>query len=279
MKFLLGLVALMLCLTRVDAAYLKLNGDLTWNVTDPQCSFRLKGKLQNLGPTTGSLRLALWATTVPYPAGGTLVAEFPLGQLGGGYQFENFTFKTKATLPPENGQIYYTITVMEFTTAGWRNQLMVPTGTQTMFQGQFADQKKWKLPRRRLVDPPARLGPGNLVILNEKAMSNLNLFPAGWRQRYKLEVKNETVIEYEDRNLDEKVDFEYKVSRRKYLGRRADVGVLELEYTGKGNIKFTEKVYLFFQGPNRGTYMSSVQGSLWGESTNPWKAWGTFRLK
>ncbi len=279
MKTLLCLFALMVCLTKVEAAYLKLNGELTWNVTDPQCSFRLKGKLQNLGATTGSLRLALWATTVPYPASGTLVAQFPLGQLGSGYQFENFTFKTRATLPPENGQIYYTITVMEFTPAGWRNQLMVPTGTQTMFQGQFANQAKWQLPRTKLVDPPAQLEPGQRLILKEKALSNLNEFPLGWRQLYKLDVRNEKVIGYQNRNLKENVGFKYKLVKRKYLGKRSDVGLLELKYTGKYDIKFTEKVYLFFSGPNRGTYFSSVKGSLWGASTNPWKVWGTFKLK
>ena len=156
---------------------------------------------------------------------------------------------------------------------------MVATGAQTMFQGQFADQKKWKLPRRRLVEPPAGLEPGNLMVLTEKAMGNLNQFPAGWRQRYKLDVLNESRINYKNRNLDEKVDFKYTIVKRKYLGKRSDVGLLKLEYKGRYNIKFTEKVYLFFRGPNRGTYMSVVKGSLWGESTNPWTAWGTFKLK
>lgn len=279
MKTLLYLFALMLCLTRVDASSLKLIGELTWNVTDPQCSFRLKGKLQNLGPSTGSLRLALWATTVPYPASGTLVAQFPLGQLASGYQFESFTFKTKATLPPADGQIYYTITVMEFTSAGWRNQLMVPTGTQTMSHGQFADQEKWILPRRKLISPPAQLEPGKRLVLKEMAMSNLNLFAVGWRQLCKLDVRNETVISYKNLNLKEDVEFDYKLAKRKYLGKRSDVGLLELKYTGNYDIKFTEKVYLFFSGPNHGLYFSSVKGSLWGTSTRPWKVWGTFKLK
>jgi hypothetical protein len=279
MKTLFCLFAMMVFLTRVDASYLVLNGDLTWNITDPQCSFRLKGKLQNLGVNTGSLRLALWATRTPYPASGTLVAEFPLGQLGSGYQFDSFTFKTKATLPPENGVIYYTITVMEFTAAGWRNQIMVPTGTRTMYQGQFADQEKWRLPRRRLVEPPAELEEGSRLVLREQAMSNLNRFPVGWRQLYKLDVLNDQEIDYQNRNLDETVDFEYKVLRRRYLRKRADVGFLELQYTGRSNIKFSQNVYLFFKGPNRGTYKSVIKGSLWGDSTNPWRTWGTFKLK
>lgn len=279
MKTLLCLFATMLSLTRVDAAFLRLNGELTWNVTDPQCSFRLKGNIQNLGTNTGSLRLALWATQFPFPSRGTLVAQFPLGQLGSGFQFDSFTFKTKATLPPQNGEIYYTITVMEFTPAGWRNQLAAPTGTQTMFQGQFADQEKWVLPKRALVAPPTKLKSSNVLLLKEKAMGNLNRFPTGWLERYKLDVEKKKVIEYKNRNLDEKVGYKYKVLKRKYLGKRSDVGYLEMEYTGRNNIKFTEKVYLFFQGSSRGTYFSSVKGSLWGESTNPWTAWGTFKLK
>ncbi len=270
---------MILCLPRVDAANLKLEGDLTWNITDPQCSFRLKGKLKNLGPTTGSLRLALWATTVPYPSRGTLVAEFPLGQLGTGYQYTNFTFKTKATLPPENGNLYYTVTVMEFTSAGWRNQLMVPTGTQAMYQGKFVNQEKWALPRLAVVDPPAKLITGNLLILNEQAMSNLNRFPLGWRETSSLKVLKTNLIQYKNRNLDKKVGFSYKVVKKNYLAKRASVGLVELKYTTGKKIVFTEQVFLFFQGPKNGTYLSTAKGSLWGESTNPWKTWGTFKLK
>lgn len=279
MKSLLCLFAMLLCLSKVEASFFSLTGDLTWNITDPQCSFRLKGKLQNLGAASGSLRLALWATEVPFPAPGTLVAEFPLGQLGSGYQFDNFTFKTKATLPQQNGEIYYTITLMEYTTAGWRNQLAVPTGTRTMWQGQFKDQPKWVLPKKSVIDPPAKLKPGNRLILKEQAMGNLNRFPAGWRERYRLDVQPSKVINYLNRNLDEKVKYKYTVLKRKYLGMRGDVGLLEMTYQGPGNFKFTEKVYLYFHGPNRGTYWSSVKGSLWGESTYPWTRWGTFTLK
>lgn len=279
MKTLLSVLAMLVCVAKVEAANLRLAGELTWNVTDPQCSFRLKGSLQNLGPDTGSLRLALWATQVPYPAAGTLVAEFPLGQLDSGFQFDSFTFKSKATLPEQNGEIYYTITVMEFTTAGWRNQLMVPTGTRTMFQGEFADQEKWPLPKKALVAPVDKLAVGDLLVLTEKAMGNLNQFPLGWRERIKLDVLKNNDIRFENRNKVRTVDYNYRVLKRKYLGKQADVGYLEMTYSGPGNVKFTKKVTLFFQGPNRGTYMSVVKGSLFGESNYPWTAWGTFALK
>jgi hypothetical protein len=279
MKTLLCLFAMMLCLARAEASDLRLVGDLTWNVTDPQCSFRLKGKLQNLGLPSGSLRLALWGNPFPNQPSGTLVAQFPIGQLGSNSQIKNFTFKTTATIPISNGEVFYTITVMELTTAGWRNQIAVQTGSRTMFQGQFADQQKWTPPRKRLVDPPAKLKKGDLVLLKEKAMGNLNRFPGGWRQRYKLDVVAKKVIKYETRNLDETVNFTYRVLKRKYLGKRANVGYLTIEYTGLNNIKFTEKLYLFFHGPKRGTYQSSVKGALWNESSNPWTTWGHFKLK
>ena len=131
---------MMFCLARVDATVLRLEGDLTWNVTVPQCGFKLNGELQNLGSAgTGPIKLVLWATPAPYPSAGYNVGEYTLGQIPAGSQLSDFTVKTKSNLPFVNGTFYFTIAVVEYTLAGWRNVLLVPTGTRALYNGNFVD--------------------------------------------------------------------------------------------------------------------------------------------
>ncbi len=281
MKKLFFLLAMLLCFSQVQAAYLRLNGELSWNVTDPQCGFKLNGTITNYGLLgTGNLRLALWATEFPYPSSGTLVGQFPLGSLPPDYKFTDFRVKGPATLPIQNGELYFTITVMEYTTAGWRNVLMVPTGTQTLFQGEFVNQKKWLLPIKPLVEPPSKLLVGEQLILTEKASSELNLFPLGWRQRSVLDVEKNKNIGYSTKERDATVSYSYKVLKRKYLHRRGNAGQLVVTRRDSDrNLTFKQTITLFFQGKYRGTYKSVVSGSLGGESYDVQSTWGTFRYR
>lgn len=281
MKKLLCLLAMLLCLSQVQAAYLRLDGDLTWDVTDPQCGFKLNGTITNYGLLgTGNLRLALWATEFPYPSAGTLVGQFPLGSLPPEYKFTDFRVKGPATMPILNGELYFTITVMEYTTAGWRNVLLIPTGTKTLFQGEFVDQKKWLRPIRPLADPPSKLLVGDEFILTEKASSKFNLFPLGWRQRSVLDVEKGNRIDYTTKERDATVSYSYTVLKRKYLQWRNNAGQLVItRRDSDNNLTFKQTITLFFQGKYRGTYKSVVSGALGGESYGVSTTWGSFRYR
>lgn len=212
MKTLLCLLAMTFCAIRAEAAFLNLNGTLSYNVTVPQCGFRLKGELQNVGLTaTGAIKLVLWATRDPYPnvipspANGYIVGEYTLGSLGSGYQFDNFTVRTKSDLPFVNGDYYFTIAVLELTTAGWRNQLFVPTGARELFNGNFADQETWSLPDKTVIAPPDKLLNGVIIDLLEKATGDENRFPTSWQEQTKLTVQTPGKITYKNNNRKAKI--------------------------------------------------------------------------
>ena len=280
MKSLLSAIFIILCLAKVDAANLRLEGDLTWNVTEPQCGFRLKGTLENLNAEgTGTIKLVLWATKTPYPSPGEIVGEFTLGQLPGQYQFTDFTVRTKANLPFSNGDFYFTIAVVEFTTAGWRNQLLVPTGTRALYQGDFVDQKKWRLPRKPLFTPVSELNVGTTIKLVETATETFNRFPFSWRDRTNITVLGPDNVEVSNRSRTLTAPYKYFKKKRQFRGRKVAAGNLTLQSTGANDTTFKQEITLFFHRPNAGTYRSVVTGYLWSDSFGSSTTWGSFILK
>lgn len=279
-KTILFLVAMMFCLARTDASVLRLQGDLTWNVTEPQCGFKLKGELQNLGAVgTGPIKLVLWATATPYPAAGAIVGEFPLGQLPGNSQFTEFTVYTKANVPSINGDVHFTIAVVEYTTAGWRNVLLVPTGTQALANGNFVNQQKWVIPVAPVVAPPASLKKGSLITLTERATGEFNMFPVGWREKIELTAKSSTKMSYVNDPRKTTVSYNYSVVKAKLNGRSVMSGKIVMNHSGADDVTFKNPVSLFFQGPDYGTYKSTVTGYLWSGTIGSAVTWGTFKLQ
>ncbi|MES2924370.1 MAG: hypothetical protein V4819_22655 [Verrucomicrobiota bacterium] len=280
MKTVLCLVAMMFCLARLDASILRLDGDLTWNVTEPQCEFKLKGELQNLnGVGTGVIKLVLWATAAPYPSAGTIVGEFPLGQLYANESFSDFIVKTKANVPFLNGTFYFTIAVVEYTPAlGWRNIMLVPTGTKALSNGDFVGQKKWIFPIAPVVAPPASIKKGNVITLVERATDERNAFPIGWRERVTLSVKGSSTMKFSNKSRDATIRYEYAVRKAEYRNKNVPFGKLVL--SDDDNDDFKRTVSLFFQGPDRGTYKSVIISSLWGGTTfSTTTTWGTFKFE
>lgn len=280
MKTLLLAFLLLSFLPRVDASYLRLNGDLLWDVTMPQAQFRLRGELKNYSATgTGTLKLVLWATRTPYPSVGDVVAEYTLPGLASGGSYKNFTVKTNAVLPFSNGDFYFTIAVVEYTGAGWRNQMLVPSGTKRLRGGDFVTQKKWRLPSAKVVDPPKKLKPADLFRLTEMATENLNQFPVGWRELVKMYVKNRSSVQYANRNISLVSSFTYKVSKKRYRGRRVPVGDMLLTYQQSTNVVFKERVFFYFQGARKGTYQRIATAYYLGESLGTYRTWGRFKFK
>lgn len=280
MKTIFCLVAIVFCLARIHASILKLNGDLTWNVTEPQCAFKLEGDIQNLsGVATGTIKLVLWATPNPYPSAGYIVGEYTFGQLPAGTQFSDFTVKTRARVPVANGSFYFTIAVVEYTSAGWRNVLLVPTGTKALYNGDFVKQAKWVMPFAPVVAPPPEIAKGDVINLLEQATGEFNKFPLGWREKIALTARRSGEMKFANNNRDATVDYNYSVQKTTLRNRRVAYGKLVLTFGGSDELTFKNSISLYFQGPNYGTYKSVVTGSLWSGTLDSATTWGSFKLQ
>ncbi len=282
MKTILCLLALMSCLAKVEAAFLNLNGTLSYNVTEPQCEFRLKGELQNLSAVgTGTLKLVLWATKELYPSPGYIVGEATLPALGGGLQFTNFTIKTKSDVPFENDTFYFTIAVVEFTAEGWKNQMLVPTGSRILINGNFADQQEWTVPDNEVIPPPLPLLQGDKFQLYQKATGELNEFPPGWRDQANIVIKSQKRLNYSLGSRKESVDYNYSVVKTRMKGMRNKVwaGKLVITTSQNNRITFKNTIFLYYQAKKKGTYKSVVKGYLFDGELSKSSTWGTFKLK
>lgn len=281
MKAILCLVAMMFCLARVDASVLRLGGDLTWNVTVPQCQFRLKGDLQNLGGlSTGTIKLVLWATQAPYPSAGYNVGEYTFGQIPPSSQLSDFTVKTKSHLPFVNGEFYFTIAVVEYTLAGWRNVLLVPTGTRALYNGNFVGQPKWVFPIAPVVAPAASIVSGNVITLIQRATGDFNKFPLGWREKITLTAKSSGKMNFTSNSRGATVRYDYSVQKATLKNKKVSYGKLVLTSGEHDNPTFKNTLSLFFQGAGYGTYKSIVTGNLWGGTTlTSATTWGSFKLQ
>jgi hypothetical protein len=280
-KTILFLVAMIFCMARVDASFLRVEGDLTWNVTEPQCGFKLNGELQNLSSVgTGPIKLVLWATAAPYPSAGQVVGEFPLGSLPGNAHFTDFTIYTKANVPFNNGTFYFTIAVVEYTTEGWKNVVLVPTGTKALLNGNFVDQKQWVIPRAPVVAPPTSIKSGTRILLTERATGgDLNMFPAGWREKIDLTVKSQSKMIYFNEPGKTTLPYDYSVAKAKLNGKSVKAGKIFMHTPEDDDVTFKNTVHLFFQGPNYGTYKSTVTGYLWRGTIGSAVTWGTFKFQ
>lgn len=280
MKSLLGLLAMILCLGRLDAGSLALDGTLSWNVTEPECAFKLVGTMQNItGAETGTIRMVLWASRTTPPADTQIVGEYTLGQLPAGYQFTDFKVKIPPSLPTLDGAYNFTLGVLEFTTAGWRNQLLIPGGTRTLAGGHIVGQAKWKIPAKPVIDPPSRVRRGDTITLNSKATGLFNQFPSGWKEKTVLSAEADGAINISNSSRTAVVSYTYTVGNSKLKGKRRKTGKLILTFVTSGKTTYNDNVLLYFQSATSGTYKSVVTGSLWTGELDSSVTWGTFLFK
>lgn len=275
MKTLLCVFALLFLVARIDAAVLELDGDLTWEITEPRCTFRLDGNLKSNTPGgSGTLRLVLWATSRPFPAPGFIVGEYTLGSIGNGFQFSDFTVQTVSKLPTISGKYYFTIAVAENTPEGWRNRLAVATGTKELEVGNFKGQKKWEHPDAAVTLPFAIIQTFDYITLRLKATGLLNLFPSDSQLKTTLNVESQTKLVAKNSFGKRTPTYEYKVVTATYLKKKVKAGRLTLEYpSSAGHSKSTVVLTLFFQGGPMGTYKSEETNSSGTEVT-----WGRFTM-
>ena len=265
---------MMLCLIRAEASTFALNGDLSWKITEPRCTFTMVGGIQNTSPTgtSGTIKLVLWATKNPYPSIGSIVAEYTLGQVSAGYQFSDFSVKTSSNVPTVTGDYYFTIAVLEYTTAGWQNRLLVDTGTRNLVSGNFTGQLKWKIPTATVTTPIPSLMVTNQLKLSLKASEYLNLFPTASRTTTTINIDFGTKAFVKTTDVKKtSASFKYVVKKDTLNGKKVNSGSLYLDYA---NSSTYATITLFFQGPNSGTYKSVET-----VASKPETTWGTFTFK
>lgn len=269
MKTLFLALAMVLSLVRLDAATLNLDGDLAYNITEPRLSLKLKGTIQNTGPSTGTLKLVLYATKNPFPSAGYVVGEHTIGSLPSGYQFTSFTVKTSAKLPVATGNYYFTVTIAEYTASGWKNVLAEDAGSQRIVSGDIFGQKKWTLPTDPVLPPLGKLKAGMLLKLRLKATGDMNLFPNGYQDKIAIDIKSKKKLESTLRSVTDEGEYTLKVKDGKYNKKKVTYNSLSIDYGSS-----TVTLSLYFQDTSSGTY-KSVESSSSGKETT----WGTFEFQ
>lgn len=275
MKILLCAIALVLTLARIQATPLNLDGDLTYEITEPRCTFRLNGTLENnTGFGSGTLKLVLWATKTPFPAPGYIVGEYTLGQIPAGSQFSNFKVRTTSKVPLVSGSYHFTLAIAEFNGSIWTNVLAVPTGIRLLSLGDFTDQKTWTPPTTATTAPPKSLPRGEVIRLKLKATGEMNLFPSASQKVTLLTVTSNTRLSAKTPPNTNPAAFTYTVKKNRFNGKKVNSGRLYLDFMkedddAESNFTFT----LFFQGPTSGTYKSIETNASGSETT-----WGVFKL-
>jgi hypothetical protein len=273
MKTLMFAVVILLGLVRAEAANFRLDGKLNWEITEPRLTFKLDGNLVDLTPgASGTIKLGLWMTSTPYPAVGKLIGEVSLGQISGGYQFTTFAIPTTSTVPNLSGTYYFTVTVMEYTTKGWANRMIVPGTTAVLIAGHFRDQVKWIVPTKTVIAPPAKFQGGDVVSTHLMATSLLNALPVASQTSTTLQFQSTSLVAVSGPDGKKSPKFTYTIVKPKFNGALVTAGQLTLQYpAAAGSPKFAEVITLFYQSASSGTYQSTRTVGQVSETT-----WGTF---
>ena len=274
MKLLLFITAMVVSMVRTQATVMTLDGALTWNVTEPRCSFQLKGNLKNsTGLGSGALKLVLWATPNPFPSPGYIVAESTLGSIASGYQFSNFTLKAPSKVPSISGDYYFTIAIAENTGGIWRNVIAVPTGKKTLEVGNFVGQQKWSVPTTLVLPPVGLLTPGKFFKLKLKATGENNLFPVSLQDKTTITVDSKTKLTTTLRSSNRSAKYKYSTGVGKFGKKKVDYSNLVIDY-GSNGTGASKAIYSFyFHGIASGTYRC-VETQPSGQETT----WGTFNF-
>lgn len=270
MKTLFLALVMVLSMVYSHAATLQLKGDLTWNITEPTCSFKLKGSISNVGASSGTLKMVLMATPNPFPSPGVIIGEYTLGTLPNGYQIKDFTVKTNAKLPVATGSYYITITIAEYTGAGWRNIFAEKSGTQRIAGGHIPGQKKWTIPSAKAIPPFGKLPEGMRIILGSKATNELNLFPPAYQDKTTVAIKAKSKVETTLNSR--KKSGKYTVAAKSGVFNKQKVTYTQVAIDYGSGSKST--LCLYFQETYGGTYRNIEKTSA-GTSTT----WGVFKLQ
>lgn len=273
-RYFLPLLAVAGMITTARAASIKLVGDLLWAVEPPKCRFIVDGAIQNIsqvGTTSGTLKLTLWASAAPFPSRGTAVSEEILGQLSGGYQMAGFTKKSPAFIPRRTGKLYFTLYVAEYMGTGWATRAYVPGKQLTLEDGLLLDGGTWKKPAKTIVAPLV-LKKGAVLHIKTMAAASLSRLVKSMRSEVTHTITGAGKIKETGYLGKRTATFTRKTATASYLGK--SVPVCEYIVTYKSStarqpigIKHT----LFFFGPKTGVCRSVATDAAGSVTT-----WGTF---
>jgi hypothetical protein len=274
MKTLLFVIAMVISMARSQATVLTLDGDLNWNITEPRCSFQLRGKLQNnSGFGSGTLKLVLWATPYTFPSAGYIVGQYTIGDLPSGYQFSNFTFKTPSNVPAISGSYNFTIAIAEYNGGTWRNIMAIPTGKQKLQVGNFVNQAKWKVPVKTILPPVSQVSAGNFFQLVLKSTDELNEFPVLYRDKTTITINTPSKLTSTLRSINTPATYKYTTKTGKLNKKLVTFSNLAIDYGSKGKGVYTQVYSFYFQSPSSGTYKCVEKNTSGTETT-----WGSFNL-
>ena len=262
-----------------SAATLRLDGDLKWRITQPDCTFSLEGGIQNVssdGSTSGTVKLVLFATQNPYPSAGFNIGEYTLGQISSGFQFSDFTVRTTSKVPKISGDFHFTIAVLEFTSSGWRTQLVVRSEPEKLVAGNFLTQLKWFAPSAEIIKAKPRLKKGEKVILTPLATDLMNLLPVVDRENVTLQIREIPRLVAAGDAGRHPAEFTYRIRKSPYREKRVENALWLVNYNAAGNDSPTSesKIALYFQSPSGGVYRNSSEDNFGNRVT-----WGTFRIE
>ena len=262
-SFVLALAAL--CgLAAAQTTPLIIDGEASWKIAKPDCTFRMDGSIQNPGPNgtaSGTLKLVLWATVLPFPSRGYVVSELNLGSLPGGYEIADFSRKAPVKMPTVSGELHFTVALLEYTVAGWRTRDFFATGKRAIKNGDFITGTKWVAPSKKPAAPPSAITPGDKLKLNVRATSNMDGITPGTEATLVVTAKTGSKAQLKYGSKGEKVPFSYTTGTGMLNGVKFQ--------TGKLTLNKTTNVTLFFHGPHTGVYRQNAPTRT---------TWGIFRL-
>lgn len=274
MKTLLFVIAMVISMVRTQATVLTLDGDLNWNITEPRCSFQLKGTLANKTPYgSGTLKLVLWATPYAFPSSGYIVGQYTIGDLPSGYQFKNFTFKTPSNVPAISGSYNFTIAIAEYNGGTWRNIMAIPTGKEKLQVGNFVGQAKWAIPVKTILPPVGLISAGNFFKLTLKSTDELNEFPVLYRDKTTITINTVSKLTTTLRSINKAATYKYTIKSAKLNKKLVTFGNLEINYGSKGQGVSTQVYSFYFQSFSAGTYKCVEKNTNGTETT-----WGSFNF-
>lgn len=274
MKTLLCALMAVLCMARLDASSIRINGTLSWKVTKPDCIFKLDGSIVNLSPSgtaSGSLKIVLWATPAQFPSRGYAIAEHNLGQLGGSQFITNFNERVPVSIPKISGNYHFSISVLEYTFSGWLNRDYVTTGQKLLENGEFVTGTKWPIPVKPVIAPPAKLRLNDRLVLTVRADEKMNMITSGTHAKTAVTIRKKTKARIFIAGDDWDYLFSYNVRNKLLADRKVPVGRL---YLDPEDITGSSTLTLYFQSPTSGFYKNVEENPDGGGTT-----WGVFSYK
>lgn len=253
------------------------DGKPGWRISDGKCTFLVPGRIVNNSPPgslSGTLRLALWATSGPFPGTGYRVATYTLGQLKGGYQYSNLNPVTKASIPNISGDFYFTVVLEQYDSSGWIWNDASEGSVKRLKNGVFVTPKKWKAPAGEVIPPRKKLNPGDLLRITlqaSKSNGGIIYVPDGTQLKLKIKIQanGKTTVYGGSHPEGAKALYTYAKSTDSYAGKSHPVGSLSLDYGVFYGVDSTSDLSLFFQKSNKGYYKSidteqGYSGTSWG---------------